>query len=147
MATLRKHGKELARIEFARFTKVFCADGKILKNRGDGWKISATVKPGFNPVDVAATAVRRNQEKLDACPNWARFIKLVTRWGVRTRCMLVTAIEMMPEDPDGVWSTMDDHGKHFDLEDIVELCKAFCAGDPELQAFMQARRIEKAKQP
>lgn len=127
------------------FTKVFCEDGKILKNHGAGWKLSARVKPGIDPDTAAKNAVARNREKLEACPNWARFIKLVTQWGVKTRWMLVTAIEMMPDDPDGVWSTMDDHGKTFCIDEVVELCEAWRAGNPELQAFLKAKKEAAAK--
>jgi len=140
MATLSKHGRELARIEFAMFTKVFCEDGKILKNHGGGWKIAARVKPGFDPDTVAKNAVARNREKLEACPNWARFMKLATQWSVKRRWMLVTAIEMMPNDPDGVWSTMDDHGISMCIDDVVELCEAWRVGQQELQVFLKARR-------
>jgi hypothetical protein len=45
MATLSKHGHEVARFDYLRFILSFRSDGSILKNEGDGWKL-ARLKEG-----------------------------------------------------------------------------------------------------
>ena len=88
MAKLSAHGKELLRIElekeisdpndsitWARWTRVYHSDGKILQKydvrwkadtyhpNGEkysfGWKLKAKVKPGLDPVKVAAEKAER----------------------------------------------------------------------------------------
>jgi hypothetical protein len=53
--------------------------------------------------------------------------------------VLATAIAMMPGDPDGVWSTLDDYGVKLDLDDVVRLCDLRTRGEAELRAFKQAK--------
>ena len=51
--------------------------------------------------------------------------------GLEKRWMLHTAITIMPEDGDGVWSEMTDHsgsyGDSYDLDDIWKACRAYLA--------------------
>ncbi len=37
---------------------------------------------------------------------------------------LAVACLMMPSDPDGVWSILDDEGIHIEYDDIATLCNA-----------------------
>lgn len=44
----------------------------------------------------------------------------------------------MPEDPDGVWSTMDDHYDtrgRFDLSELSDLCAAYRLAANEAASF------------
>src|SRR5690242_10697049 len=129
MAKISAHGKELDRREYASFRLAVFEDGHILKNAGSGWKLYRKVKPGVNVVQYALDCRRRYNERPE---EFHRYIAALQDVGSREkRWMLHTAITMMPEDPERVWSEMTDHagsyGDSYDLEDIVRPCRAYMA--------------------
>jgi hypothetical protein len=125
MATLSKHGSEILRLEYCHATVSYRADGKVLRNTGDGWKTYKRVKPGVDIHDHCYRVAQNRAKKDEACPTFAKFRKILTRYGIRTRNLIYITLELMPTDPDGVWSTCDDHGIRVDLDDLVELSRLF----------------------
>jgi hypothetical protein len=117
MAKLSARGRtELARFEYASKRIARMSDGNILVSYGRGWSQYGKLKPGIDP----ATSAREAQAKYDARPvEFHLYIK-----ALMNAC---AAITLMPEDADGVWSTLDD--RHFgsgpDLEDCVRACRAY----------------------
>ncbi len=129
MAKLSAHGKELDRREYASFRVAVFADGHILKNSGTGWKLYRKCKPGTDVAQYALDCRTRYNARPE---EFHRYIgALQDACSLEKRWMLHTAITMMPEDADGVWSEMTDHsgsyGDSYDLEDIARACRAYLA--------------------
>jgi hypothetical protein len=140
MATLKRNGTELARFEYESGTLVVMSNGRVLRNRGDGWERYRHAKPGVAAETIAAERRARFEARRAACPTWAEYIEaLCDAVALRHRSVLATAIAMMPTDADGVWSTMDDYGMGLDLDDVVRLCDLRTRGEAELRAFKQAK--------
>jgi hypothetical protein len=103
------------------------SDGNILVSYGRGWSQYGKLKSGIDPVQSA----REAQAKYDARPvEFHLYIKaLMGACALVDRGRLHAAITLMPNDPDGVWSTMDDNmfGRGPDLEDCVRACRAYQA--------------------
>ncbi len=124
MAKLSAHGVELWREERLTSRKAYMADGKILINSGSGWKLHGNWKKGVNVAD----AVARQKSRYDAKPHeYHTYIAALKATGsIEDRWKLHTAIEMMPNDPDGVWSSLEGFsGNDFDIEDICKACRAY----------------------
>lgn len=132
MAVLRKHGGEVGRVTLVRYVKAYMADGVILRNYGDGWKLGGKVKPGVTPEEAYAAQVRALGE---AWPEWQTYRNAILQAApnVQKRNMLHLAITMMPGDPDGVWSEVTDTigGPYLqmDVGEIAELCRLFSAAE------------------
>lgn len=62
-------------------------------------------------------------------PMYARYKTLLYKYVPKTHRTLVnTAISLMPNDPDGVWSEINDHGDYrysIDLDEAIDLCRAY----------------------
>jgi len=139
MAKLKAHGHEIGTIYFATSAKRYMSDGVILKNYGSGWKIHGKVKAGIEPRTAYANAVERQNNFLAARPAFAAYRKALHEIaGLAKRGQLQSCIEMMPDDPDGVWAEACDDWRNIvsaDLDEIVELCAAYRAAIAEQKAM------------
>jgi hypothetical protein len=130
MAKLTAHGNEIGTIEYLTYRVRYMTDGQILKNCGNGWKLHKRVKDGINPKAVFENHRGKYQEKLSARPLYTEFMRaLHDASGLYGRSFLVSAIQLMPDDPDGVWSTFDDSYDYklpkLTIDECVELCKLY----------------------
>lgn len=134
MAKLSAHGNELARRETPTARIAVMADGQIMRNQGFGWKLWKRTKPGVDPVEYA----RKFQERTAAImPEVRAYIEaLQDACDLEHRGRLHLAISLMPQDPDGVWSEMEDtcYGYGFDLDDICRACRAYQAAEEAIKA-------------
>ena len=124
MAKLSAHGIELWREERMDGRKAYMADGKILRNTGSGWKLHGNWKPGVN----VREAVERQKARYEAKPAeyHAYIAALKDAAPIDQRYNLHTAISLMPNDPDGVWSSLEGYcGNDYDLDDLVKACRAY----------------------
>src|ERR1700734_4342436 len=105
MARLHAHGTELARRETLTGRIVVMSDGNIMRNDGFGWKIWKKLKRG---VDAEKFAQKFNAWTEALPPEVRAYIQaLEDICGLEHRARLHTAISLMPNDPDGVWSEVD----------------------------------------
>lgn len=129
MATLSSKGKnEIGRIEGLTKTLAYFDNREILVNYGFGWKLYGKIKPDCNPAESYRKQINKIAESDKKRPFYAAYKKALIRAGHSKRSLLHTAIELMPDDPDGVWSeTCDSYGNnlHVSIEDICELCKLY----------------------
>lgn len=142
MAKLSAHGRELDRREYCDCRIAVMSDGNVMRNFGQGWKLYKKVKPG---VDIAQYA-KDLRAKYDARPEvFHSYIKaLIDCTDLEHRARLHMAIDLMPEDPDGVWSEMDMGYHSVDIEDVVRACRARVRllefyKTPEFAAYAAAR--------
>ena len=142
MAKLSAHGTEIGRLTYTTYTDAYMADGKLLRNHGHGWKLHARAKEGIDIRDV----FQRNQQKqidfLAKRPAMAAYRKCLHELaGCSKRWKLALAVEMMPDDPDGVWSeACDGYGDnvHADIDEVSELCRLYNDAMSEQRLAKQA---------
>lgn len=139
MAKLSAHGSEIGRIVFLTYTKAYMSDGTVLKNIGFGWKIHAKVKPGVDPRDAYQRAIDRQSAFLADSPAYRAYrSELHSMAGVGKRWKLHGAVELMPQDPDGVWSeACDGFGDNVsaDVDEVAHLCDLYLAAEREAKAM------------
>ena len=133
MAKLSAHGQEIGRINFTTFQKAYMADGTILKNYGSGWKLYGKCK--VSPVEAYAAAKARQDAFIAVRPCTVAYRKeLHNLAGMGKAWKLHAAVELMPDDPDGVWSeACDGYGDnvHADIDEICRLCDLYKAAIEE----------------
>lgn len=139
MAKLSAHGKEIGRIEYLTYTKAYFSDGRVLKNSGFGWKLHAKIKDGFLIQNAYDKAVQIHKAFIVDRPAFAAFEKeLHSMAGLSKRWKLRAALEIMSNDPDGVWSECcDGYGDNVSasIEDVVKLCRLYDAAMLERNAL------------
>lgn len=142
MAKLSAHGDMVGTLEFLTTAKRYMSDGNILRNVGFGWKLYAQVKPGIAPADAFGRARQRLEAKLVEFPAMAAYRReLHGLAGLCKRWKLHAAVQMMPDDPDGVWSeACDGYGDNVcaDIDEVVQLCTAWKAAQYARQALETA---------
>jgi hypothetical protein len=142
MAKLSAHGECVGTIDYIRKSKRYMSDGVILKNIGFGWKLAGKVKPGFTPQAAFERARAAHDEALARRPALAAYRKAIHEaCGLSKRWKLVMAIELMPDDADGVWSEACDgysDNVHLDIDEVAELCRLYSACVAEGKAMSEA---------
>src|SRR5574340_10382 len=135
MAKLSAHGIELDRREYPSGRVAVMSDGKILRNQGFGWKLWKRVKPGVDPKVYAEDARKRYEARPAVFHEYMR--ELINAADLEHRYRLHTAVSLLPNDPDGVWSEVNDtySGYSIDLDDCLKLCRLY-------EAAMAARSEE-----
>ena len=140
MARLSAHGAEIGRIDYSTYRCAYMADGKILKDAGHGWKLYKKCKPGIDPIDAfnrARTGLANRLAARPALASYSDFIRSLAPLSKRWK--LALSLQMMPDDPDGIWSECcDGYGDNVeaDLDDIVKLCTLYRAAISESQTSL-----------
>jgi hypothetical protein len=148
MAKLSAHGIEVGRVVYTTSTKAYMSDGKVLKNWGDGWKRFSTVKAGFTPESALASAreaLARWEAANPAGLAYKRELHALAPQGKRLK--LHTAVQLMPEDADGVWSeACDGYGNNIsaDVDEVSALCRLYLAACDETKANKLAKEATPA---
>ncbi len=138
MAKLSAHGTIIGKIRLLTFEKAYMSDGHILQNNGQGWRLYKKIKDGISPIEV----YKKQKEKVDRVlldnPCLADYRKkLHSLAGVNKAYKLHIAIQLMPDDPDGVWSEVcDGYGDniHAGIDEVSDLCSAYKAYKTESES-------------
>jgi hypothetical protein len=127
MAKLSAHGNELDRREYPSFRLAVMADGNILRDYGQGWKLYKRLKPGVNAVEYAASSRARYEARPPLFHEYVKAIRDAV--AITHRSQLHILVSLMPNDPDGVYSEFNDNnqysGPQIDLDDAVRLCTLY----------------------
>lgn len=138
MAKISAHGTEIGTVYFTTKAKRYMSDGVILVNQGFGWKLYGKVKPGAVPQEVFQRQVERQKEHSAARPAFTAYRKMLhSMAGLGKRWKLHAAVELMPDDADGVWSeACDGYGDNVcaDIDEVSELCRSYKAALAECNA-------------
>jgi len=141
MAKLSAHGQEIGRVYFTTSAKAYFTDGTILKNSGFGWKLAGKVKSSMTPQDAFAAQKQKQDEYLAQRPALAKYRKaLFDIAGLGKAWKLHTAIELMHDDFDGVWSECcDGYGDNVsaDVDDIARVCDLYVDAANEQKALRE----------
>ena len=142
MAKLSSHGREIGRITYTTYQTAYRSDGKVLKNSGMGWKLYKQCKPGVDPEQAYANA-RAKQDRLaierPALTLYRKELHKLT--GIGKAWKLHAAIELMPQDPDGVWSECcDGYGDnvHADIDEVANVCRLYELALSEMKESVSA---------
>ena len=131
MAKVSAHGAEIGTVYFTTLAKRYMSDGVILKNHGFGWKLAGKVKEGKTPREAFEAQKARQEDAMCRAPCLQAYRKaLHSLTGLCNRWKLHAAVQLMPDDADGVWSeACDGYGDNVsaDVEDCVELCRLYRA--------------------
>jgi hypothetical protein len=142
MAKISAHGECVGTIDYVRKSKRYMSDGVVLKNIGHGWKLAGKLKPGLTPQDAYERARVAYDGELARRPALAAYRRAIhDACGLSKRWKLVSAIELMPDDADGVWSeACDSYGDnvHLDINEVSELCRLYSAAVAESKAMSDA---------
>ena len=129
MAKLSAHGATIGKVEYVGKVKAYCADGKVLKNDGSGWKLHGKLKAGVTPEQAFENAKARQAEHFRTRPAYAEYHRFICSLaGIGKRWKLISCLMMMPNDIDGIWSECcDGYGDnvHADVDDIARLCQLY----------------------
>jgi len=134
MARLKSNGEVVGTIEGIHGSKRYMSNRVILKNTGHGWKKYGRLSPDIDPRTAFAEAVAKQNKMLEQRPAYAAFRNAIHRaCGLSKRWRLYSAIQLMPDDADGVWSEACDgyDAVHLDLDEVVELCRLYKAAMKE----------------
>ena len=129
MAKLAAHGKEIGRVDYTDHSIAVFEDGHILKNGGFGWKLWRKLKVPTEAASFLARRIERQREVLAARPALRAYrAELHQMAGLCKRWKLRAALELMPDDPDGVWSeACDGYGDNVsaDVSEVANLCRLY----------------------
>lgn len=131
MATLTAHGKEVGRFYGLVTVKSYMEDGTVMLHDGLGWRKYAILKPGLTPEQAVKNKSARESAILKEYPFFAEYRRALHELAPQSkRWALHGAVTMMPNDPDGVWSTMVDcigprTRLSVGIDEIVDLCRIY----------------------
>lgn len=138
MAKLSAHGSVIGTIEFTSTAKRYMSDGVVLRNHGMGWKLAGKVKAGITPDQAYKNAAAHQSEYMATRPAFAAYRReLHAMAGLCKRWKLHTAVQLMPDDCDGVWSeACDGYGDnvHASVDEVAALCWMYIAACDEQKA-------------
>ena len=129
MARLSAHGQN-KQVVYLKFKKAYCADGTILKNYGYGWKLYAKLKAGIDWLDASNRAIAYQARMKQERPLWAKYKALTMKLcpSLEKRQYVITGLEMLSNDPDGLYTELDENyhtQNYLDFDDVNSLCIAF----------------------
>lgn len=135
MAKLSAHGHEIGRVEYIGKVKAYMADGKVLVNYGQGWKVGGKLKEGLTPEGAFSNARDSLARLLAERPALAEYRKCILKMaGIGKRWKLVQCLQLLGDDIDGIWSECcDGYGEniHADIDEIAELCRLYALATAE----------------
>ena len=115
MATLSKHGHEVARFDYLKFSASFRSDGTILTNHGDGWKL-AKLRDGCTFEGALATCREKEAKRSRAFLDYRAAV--ISEFPLAQRLIYLELSDLLDGDIDGLWSSLEDAGIHVDLETL-----------------------------
>lgn len=134
MAKIKAHGFEIGTINYVPYSKKYMSDRVILINRGHGWKVFGKVKPGVEVADHFAKKAEQQQKYLNTHPAMAAYRQEIIKIPLTKRYWIARCLELMPDDPDGIWSELNDgYYVKFNLsvDRIAHLCTLYKAAKAE----------------
>lgn len=141
MAKLSAHGAEIGRVRYTTYETAYMTDGKILRKDAGAWKLYKKCKPGVDPRQAYERARAKREEFLAANPALREYTReLHSLAGIGKAWKLHMAIELMPDDADGVWSECcDGYGDnvHADIGEVSGLCRLYARALAEMRSKQQ----------
>ncbi len=116
----------IGKVDLLTSQLAYRTDGNVLKNSGFGWKQHAKVKKGVDPAKAFENQKRKIETMMAELPGYAAYRKELHGFPRNRRAYVHNAVTIMPGDPDGVWSDLNElMGIDVDLSEVVALCSAY----------------------
>lgn len=115
MATLSKHGSEIARFNYLRHILSFRSDGTILRNQGDGWKVF-NLRKDFTFERALEHCKEREKNRTRAFLDYRTAV--VSEFPLSQRLVYLELSDLLGDDIDGLWASLEDSGIHIDCETL-----------------------------
>ncbi len=129
MAKVNAHGQILGRLEYLTKTIQYNADGSVLHNYGQGWKVYGKVKADFTAKQAYELAKSKREKSENENPFYANYLSKLVEYAGLKRGSIHELIKLMPSDPDGIWAELQDYSYYdapkLDIDELVELCKLY----------------------
>jgi hypothetical protein len=110
MAALKNNpGADARVIEYATYKWTVADSGKVLRNFGDGWKISGRLKSGVTPNDAYFS--RLNKYNRMGCGELVRKLRGLLG-NLAARRWFFTLAQTLGDDYDGIWAEIQDSYMH-----------------------------------
>lgn len=110
MENLSEHGGALGELEYLTAKIAYCKDGKILVNKGDGWKRWRKLKPGADMATVWPQKKADYEQRLRENPCYADYrAALRDLVSFENRAIVHEMISTLGNDADGCWSELSDY--------------------------------------
>lgn len=121
MASLNKNGEELFRLDLLRESRSYRSNGFVLINHGFGWKRGKNHGP--EKIGEVIEQRKANEEKLrQERPFFCEYRKSIqAEFPLSIRWKYLAAENMLGDDLDGIWATLDDDGIRVDLQDLFRI--------------------------
>ena len=124
MAKLCANGTEVGRIHYTTSDISYRSNGKLLKNSGFGWKVYGKLKKEFSPIEAYNRVKTAQESKITQNPAYKDYHKAITSIPLSRRWKLLSALNVLGDDYDGVYSTLgDEYDCDFSYEEIEEIGK------------------------
>lgn len=119
MASLNKNGTELFRLHLLREDRSYRSNGVVLINKGFGWKKGKT----YDDIHAIIEQRKATEEKVKRnLPCFVKYRKAVQdEFPLSIRWKYLAAAEMLGDDIDGIWSSLDDDRISVSIEDIAHI--------------------------
>ena len=128
MATLSKHG-DFVIVDFLWHRSAFCEDREVLRNYGSGWRVFGHIKSGASHRVVAADKAAARDKLYAQRPCLSELRRQVEGLcpGRAKREYLRSALDLLHDDVDGLYSTLTEHPINLDVDlaDVAELARWF----------------------
>lgn len=141
MATLKSNGSILAKLDYGPFQIALMSNGRMLKKDSGGtWKRFKKFRSLDKLTDQVQSTVTRFFSREDTMPCWWRWrCLLISTAAFDERWKVQTAVNMLGDDVDGLWSELNDvAGVHITLEDCAQLVAAYRAWQNNFKAEQAA---------
>lgn len=123
---------ELVRWDSLTRRYAIMSDRSLLCNSGNGWKMSGKIKTELSLERVVADRQEKLRTQPERRPAYSRYKALLcSEFALKDRFHVHTICEMLANDPDGVWSELDNRNLPMDLETVIALCHAYEAAQKE----------------
>lgn len=126
MATIRANGTIIGDVQYLTYVARYMSNRVVLRNSGDGWKRYGVIKDRFKTPQEAYEYQLEFKKRVDEKnPHLAAYrnamIKEFPRIAVRAKAVML--FDMLPEDPDGCWSELQDLKQLLTFEEVQELLR------------------------
>lgn len=146
MAIVGKFGNGII-IDLLWYRKAVCENRAILRDTGFGWRQVAHLKEGVDWKEHARKAIKHRDAIDAAIPE----LRALRTWldknvkGYARRSYLKAGLDMMSNDPDGLWAEFSDNQGEpnmpdLDIDECVEVCRLY---ENAVVALMRYREAQK----
>ena len=131
----------LLQIPYSTYIKGYFPDKTIRKKYDKTWIVCAKVKPEIDLLQYIEKVKERDENPTPGKECRYAYRKQMVSYfpKLQERVLVNEALNLLGEDVDGAWSTLDDYGIKCDVEELVELSKLKEAAHEEYKNELKSK--------